>query len=122
MPTVKCANPSCGKVLQLVGDTPAGTVYSCPGCHQPLPPCPAAELSPPASVRPRGFRSPIYWRWHWNACGIILGIIALVHLASFHSQDTAIQQAAVAGNACFWLLFCYLLFRTSAHSARPPGI
>src|SRR5262249_56694092 len=40
MPTVRCTNPACGMTVPLPDNSPAGLVYSCPGCEQALPPAP----------------------------------------------------------------------------------
>src|SRR5262249_36675584 len=40
MPTVRCTNPDCGMTVPLPDHSPAGLVYSCPGCAQALPPVP----------------------------------------------------------------------------------
>jgi len=40
MPTVRCTNPACGITVPLPANSPAGMVYSCPGCKEALPPVP----------------------------------------------------------------------------------
>ena len=45
MPTVRCTNPACGITVPLPDNSPAGLVYSCPGCKQALPPVPRTTPS-----------------------------------------------------------------------------
>ena len=106
---VVCTNPACGKTVPLPPDAPAGKVYGCPHCKQPLPPTPA-----PATGGSGG---------GWILCAVVTLVIAVAHLGLFLAAPTAIQQAAASAAAGAWTVTVYVLarcFEKASQAHRQP--